>query len=274
MPTVEDILSNPASCGLYLNHRFYYAIGNTPSVDLTEGCEVPDDALFLLLGCGDVRNILQTVLEVNKLKPTPNSLTFHIDDIDDVLLARNAVLIQLANTIDPDKREDLEFIWNVWYDLQLSEQNHQRLRSVLSDILENPLESLHLGSEHCSAAIKKVVKFWLKTTMSVVELQSQREIFMRKIVAYDKQKKLEEVKFPEAVEGKFECCRFYGDLFDRYKAKEAEKLSNEIKLYYRIGSTNDQAALSYANSTFLCPHINGWRVHPGSLPYDGFNDLM
>ncbi|KAI1290480.1 hypothetical protein F5Y03DRAFT_378356 [Xylaria venustula] len=40
---------------------FFYPIGNTPAVSLTQSIPPGDPADILLLGCGDVRNILFTV---------------------------------------------------------------------------------------------------------------------------------------------------------------------------------------------------------------------
>ena len=39
---------------------FFYAIGNTPAVCLTQHLPPDQDASLLLLGCGDARNILFT----------------------------------------------------------------------------------------------------------------------------------------------------------------------------------------------------------------------
>lgn len=38
----------------------FYAVGNTPAVSLTRDIPQGKDASVLLLGCGDVRNILYT----------------------------------------------------------------------------------------------------------------------------------------------------------------------------------------------------------------------
>lgn len=39
---------------------FFYPIGNTPAVCLTQDVPYQEDADILLLGCGDVRNVLFT----------------------------------------------------------------------------------------------------------------------------------------------------------------------------------------------------------------------
>ena len=262
MPSIEDLLSNPASSCFYLNRRFYYAIGNTPSVDLTEGCQVPRHAKFLLLGCGDIRNILRTVHELSQLKPQPNSLTFHLNDIDDVLLARNAVLLQIIHILDPSKREDVEFLWNVWYNLHLSEDDFQRLKSILSHILDSTLVSFTSESDECSTAIKTVVKFWLEIKMDVKEAQSQRERFIcKKLEA----KLNDELTFSDAVASLAFSAGFPHRPLNTHD-------SEEVTTYFRSGST-DVDSTEYTNPTFFCPHVSGWRVHPASLPYHAFGSL-
>ena len=42
--------------------RFFYPLGNTPPVCLTQDLTPDQDAAILLLGCGDARNILFTTL--------------------------------------------------------------------------------------------------------------------------------------------------------------------------------------------------------------------
>lgn len=44
-----------------LTDTFFYAIGNTPAVNLTSSVPPDQDADILLLGCGDVRNILFSI---------------------------------------------------------------------------------------------------------------------------------------------------------------------------------------------------------------------
>jgi len=48
----------PGYANLWFHH---YPIGNTPAVCLTQGLPPESKADILLLGCGDVRNILFTV---------------------------------------------------------------------------------------------------------------------------------------------------------------------------------------------------------------------
>ena len=54
------------------NLKFFYPLGNTPAVCLTQDLPPEQDANILLLGCGDARNILYTAYadaEVGLLLP-------------------------------------------------------------------------------------------------------------------------------------------------------------------------------------------------------------
>jgi len=54
-----------------LTASFFYAIGNTPAVNLTGSVPPDQDADVLLLGCGDVRNVLFSVY-MSTRKGTPS----------------------------------------------------------------------------------------------------------------------------------------------------------------------------------------------------------
>jgi hypothetical protein len=47
---------------------FFYALGNTPAVNLVRDLPQGSDADILLLGCGDVRNILFTAYALEGLR--------------------------------------------------------------------------------------------------------------------------------------------------------------------------------------------------------------
>jgi hypothetical protein len=48
---------------------FFYPVGNTPPTDLTRNLAPEYDGDILLLGCGDVRNILFTILTSSGMCP-------------------------------------------------------------------------------------------------------------------------------------------------------------------------------------------------------------
>ena len=271
MRLIDEILSSPDSSCFYPNNRYFYAIGNTLSADLTEGCRVPSDAKFLLLACGDIRNILYTVQEVSQLQPTPKSLTFHINDIDDVLLARNTVLLHAVKNVDPDNRKDVDFLWNIWYNLALSEADSTRLKEIFTDILQNPDDCVKFETEECSVAVKKIVKYWLKSTTPLKKIKKEREKLMRKKVDIDT-KSSRGVSFEDCIDNLYISCDCMPGLDSTLAAKNQV---DDIKAYFRTGSTDKGPGRDFTNPTFLCPDVESqWRVHPQSLPYCVFNSVL
>lgn len=62
---------------------YLYPLGNTPAVCLTQGLPPEKQADILLLGCGDVRNILFTVHADGKLDCLlPFDVAFYLLDAD------------------------------------------------------------------------------------------------------------------------------------------------------------------------------------------------
>ena len=272
MRLIDEILSSPDSSCFYPNNRYFYAIGNTQSTDLTESCRVPPDAKLLLLACGDIRNILYTVKEVSQLHQAPKSLTFHINDIDDVLLARNTVLLHAVKNIDPDKGKDVDFLWNIWYNLALSEADSVRLKEIFTDILQNPQDGVKFETDECSAAVKKVVKYWLKSTTPLKTIKKEREKLMLKKADVDTQSS-KGLSFKDCIEQLYISCDCMVGIMDSKLAVKNQM--DDIKTYFRTGSTGLTSGPAFTNPTFLCPDVESqWRVHPQSLPYCVFNSIL
>jgi hypothetical protein len=65
--------------------QFFYPIGNTPAVSLTQDLPPGENANILLLGCGDVRHILFTIhMEQQTSNPRPLDVTFC--DVDSAVI--------------------------------------------------------------------------------------------------------------------------------------------------------------------------------------------
>ncbi|EPQ57659.1 hypothetical protein GLOTRDRAFT_128016 [Gloeophyllum trabeum ATCC 11539] len=90
--------------------RFFYPIGNTPAVCLTQDLPPGQSADVLLLGCGDVRNVLYTVYADLPSPAGPRKLDFTCCDYQPALLARNILLYVLVVENQP-----IDKIWNIYY---------------------------------------------------------------------------------------------------------------------------------------------------------------
>ncbi|KAL0950293.1 hypothetical protein HGRIS_010272 [Hohenbuehelia grisea] len=116
---------------------YFYPIGNTAPVSLTQHLPPEEPATVLLLGCGDPRNILFTVHTDHAIGPRKLDVT--CCDWEPGTLARNAILLTLI--ADTDEAAWSTKLWNIFYHLNIDRpslellSNHcQKLIDISSDL--------------------------------------------------------------------------------------------------------------------------------------------
>ncbi|KAI6104717.1 hypothetical protein EV401DRAFT_642340 [Pisolithus croceorrhizus] len=100
---------------------FFYPLGNTSAICLTDELPPECKADVLFLGCGDPRNILYTVYADVPTSNEPRKIDVTCCDIDAAILARNTLLFTLL--VDDDAEDRLHIIWNVFYHMMLDENS-------------------------------------------------------------------------------------------------------------------------------------------------------
>ncbi|KAI9800364.1 MAG: hypothetical protein M1825_004134 [Sarcosagium campestre] len=110
---------------------YFYPIGNTSAVCLTQGLAYEEQANVLLLGCGDVRNILFTTYADGGCTRRPLDIT--CCDTETAILARN--ILALSVLLDDEKGSQDLPIWNSYYHLYLDD------RSL--DLVQNQAKTLY-----------------------------------------------------------------------------------------------------------------------------------
>ena len=78
-----------------------------------------------------------TVSELSQRKEDaiPERLSFHFNDHDTSILARDVIILETVYSIDPDCERDVEFLWNIWYNLALSNEDSKRLESIIQNLI-------------------------------------------------------------------------------------------------------------------------------------------
>ncbi|KAH0829190.1 hypothetical protein J3R83DRAFT_2738 [Lanmaoa asiatica] len=101
---------------------YFYPIGNTSAVRLTEHLPPEQQANILLLACGDPRHILYTIYtnEVNS-RIEPQRLDVTCCDVEAAVLARNAILFTLL--ADEGAQDRIDLIWNIFYHFVLDQES-------------------------------------------------------------------------------------------------------------------------------------------------------
>ncbi|MCJ1398443.1 hypothetical protein MMC11_001642 [Xylographa trunciseda] len=122
---------------------FFYPLGNTPAVCLTQELPREQKANVLLLGCGDVRSILFTSYADRGAKPRQTDYT--CCDHESAVLARDILLLTLVVDYTDGSKDTT--IWNIYYHLLLDDESLELLH-----IQAKKLSSLSASTQNWRAS--------------------------------------------------------------------------------------------------------------------------
>ncbi|XP_015757149.1 PREDICTED: uncharacterized protein LOC107336596 isoform X1 [Acropora digitifera] len=264
---------NPAGLTLYPEGLFSYSMGNTRARDLTELMASSADQMLdlLLLASGDVRNILYTVAQMSlrNSQERAQCLNFHLNDYDPTIVARNAVILDVVGSINADVAEDLDFLWNIWYNMALSESDYIRLQKVLAVLAERKFDSvdqsvLRFGDSTVLKECQDIWKDWRGLDLDIKQMKHERRHFIgKKIKTTGKEwkvivKNLCDGVLSQLMVGITSCERMYSN----------DSLHMELKHWFEEGSTNDEA--EKANPTLIRPFVHKWKQHYTACPFESY----
>ncbi|KAH6686772.1 MYND finger [Plectosphaerella plurivora] len=107
-----------------------YALGNTPAVNLTRDLPQGLDADVLLLGCGDLRNVLYTAYANTGFAARKIDVT--CCDIEEGIIARNLLILSLLI----DGGVDHSLLWNISYHVLLSDDDARGVSAQAQKLLD------------------------------------------------------------------------------------------------------------------------------------------
>ncbi|KAJ1303001.1 hypothetical protein OPQ81_011203 [Rhizoctonia solani] len=120
----------------WLVKQFFYPIGNTGAVSLTQDLSPEQSSAdILLLGCGDPRNILFTLYSELTVGQGARQIDITCCDIEPAVLARNVLLFSLL-----DQNENVDRVWDIFYHFKINDRALQIITShsqALYDHAEN-----------------------------------------------------------------------------------------------------------------------------------------
>ena len=264
---------NPAGMILYPKGLHSYSMGNTRARDLTEllGTSNKRQLDLLLLASGDVRNILYTVSEMSLRKPQecPKILNCHLNDYDPTIIARNAVLLEVAGSINPDVSEDMNFLWNIWYNMALSEAHFVRLQQILSAFVEKSFDDadpsvLKFQDGAALEECRNIWKDWKGLDLDVKSVKEDRNKYIGE--------KMEEFGFK--VDG--QCFTVISQMMmgtsdeglDFISPTPTNSFYKEIKHWFEEGSTGDES--DKVNPTLIRPFVHEWKQHYNACAFESY----
>ncbi|KAK0190369.1 hypothetical protein F5146DRAFT_1043975 [Armillaria mellea] len=121
-----------AQAVLWPKKTFFYPIGNTSPISLTQDLPPDIPADILLLGCGDPRNILYTLHSDLRCGTSHRRFDITCCDIEPAILARNILLFTLL----VDARVDNDETWNIFYHFYLDDTSIQTLWDQCSTLVK------------------------------------------------------------------------------------------------------------------------------------------
>ncbi|KAG1742518.1 hypothetical protein EDB19DRAFT_1827716 [Suillus lakei] len=119
---------------LWRGKLFFYPIGNTSAICLTQDLCPTEKADVLLLGCGDPRHILYTVYTNSAGSQGSRKLDFTCCDIESAVIARNVILFTLL--ADEGTAQKAPQIWNIFFHFYLDKASHDLLISQCRRLVE------------------------------------------------------------------------------------------------------------------------------------------
>ncbi|XP_046553167.1 uncharacterized protein LOC124262690 isoform X3 [Haliotis rubra] len=273
------------------NAMSYFPIGNTRPVDVTLGCQVDKECDMLLLGCGDVRNVLHTIHELQTrgtTKSKDQTINIHLNDIEDSILGRDLILLYLAGTIDPNNSEDLKFLLGVWYDVLLSQEHLQRLKQVMKrvSLVQSGNNGVYFGNMKSEVSIKRALLGMEKFEMNGKQMRDTRWEFLNSLYRTNVPKLFMDWSTGQMVRPKVDLPQTAVDWITQRVSAQCGRLDKvqrlkdryhqEIRDYITTGVTrvNLQSLSSKrvvdsfsGNMTLLRPGWNIWTVPDDCCPY-------
>ncbi|KAI6115235.1 hypothetical protein EDD16DRAFT_1794548 [Pisolithus croceorrhizus] len=242
---------------------FFYPVGNTSAICLTEELPPEHKADVLLLGCGDPRHILYTAYADASVPNEPRKLDVTCCDVDAAVLADNAAENRLPS------------IWNIFYHMMLGESSLSLLIEQcrkLVPLTEN-LDSwkqgpyAHVVTMCSSDTLSEIGRFW-KLWLGTSNFSA-------------KQAKRFKEKFQDGIKN---VRKRHGDYVVATSMRSAGPLapvalfavSEQFKDFWMTGTTNDGSPATKPannpNPTFAFSLLGDeFAVHYGTDPISGFH---
>ncbi|KAM5441428.1 hypothetical protein MferCBS31731_003499 [Microsporum ferrugineum] len=256
-----------------LTTSFLYPTGNTPAVCLTHSLPPDQDVSLLLLGCGDVRNVLFTAY--SDLGSGNRKVDVTCCDLEAEIIARNMLLYTLI--LDNPNNENVKHIWNIYNDVLINTTALGLLQAQAKKLVENThnIADWNNGKygkilRFCTnASFLQVMHLWKFYALDPSDEQAFKHQQRELKLATQKAKELQSQIIGESMVGTGwrsaapcnfreaeECSKFYEQFW-----KEGTTIPNvksTVKALYMnpmFGTQNKRKVLHYGTQPLLGYHL-------------------
>ncbi|EGN93494.1 hypothetical protein SERLA73DRAFT_115908 [Serpula lacrymans var. lacrymans S7.3] len=258
---------------LWPGKTFFYPIGNTTAVCLTQDLAPEENANVLLLGCGDPRNILYTLYASEADSASfSRSLDFTCCDVEGAVLARNVLLLSLL--ANGGALERVDQIWDIFYHFYLDDSTSsllvdqsQKLVKLSKDL--STWESSEYGTflRMCTDRTLSDLRGYWSSYASTGTFTHEKQIRMRKA-------------FSESIRSAGDGTLLGGG-YNFTGGRSAGPMSayilrvvaDQFRRYWKTGTTSSDAeSLTHVNPTFVYSSKGDrFLVHYGTDPLLSFH---
>ena len=120
----------------------------------------------MLLDCGDMRNALLTASKF-PLNAT-DKLNVHVSNKCPMIMARNLLISNTMLDLDfnPNNKQDLQYLWDVWYGFQWKDYNKHRFMKAVKQLIVldwSKTLNIKIADSKMIASVNKIFSCWLAT---------------------------------------------------------------------------------------------------------------
>ena len=202
---------------------------------------------------------------------------FHVNDVDNEVIARNIILLEIISSINADDLGDIEYLWDIWYNMTLSKGHHARLKVTLERLLDGSRSSQwKFGDSATKRQVTKTWKSWLETKPCDVEsVKKSRQDFLEFYCQLRSNSSASEIMTVPSQP----FCKDVGVMpqsMDKDKDSWSKYMA-EWNQVHKAGIARDFVSINSSrntgeviNPTMMRPGSRKWHVHYGSNPMEAY----
>ena len=246
-----------------------YAFGNTSAEDALKGLDFATaDVSILMLACGDIRHILKTVSKVNDGSGIER-LKFVINDMEEAVIARDLCLLFMIDQLDVDNEADVALLWAIWYNIELSADQHKRFTYLLRHLVEMDHKQTNwkYGDNKTAERCIETWKHWTEASYDRDDIIKKRNKWFSSMW----QRSGQPDKIITTGEIDKDAVEKYTTSFLKVAGADPllESWSQPFSDYFsygKIDGSNDTSAVGVINPTLMRPGSSEWNVDTYSTP--------
>ena len=194
-----------------------------------------------------------------------------MNDVDNEVIARNIILLEIISSINADDLGDIEYLWDIWYNMTLSEGHHARLMVTLERLLDGSSSSQwKCGDSATKKHVTKTWKSWLETKPWDIESveKSRQDLLeyycrLRSDVSTSETMTIPSQPF----------CMGQEHMAEDSLSKHIDEWNQVLKTgiardFVSVNSSRNTGEV--VNPTMMRPGSNKWHVHYGSNPIEAY----